>query len=106
MNISNAELEYREKYAYLPSTQNELLEYLEKNLKLDKNKIEALRDGLDAFITGEIGHSSYHFVKESCINVIAGGHYQTETIGVQQVMKKLAKETGIQTTFIDIPTNL
>ena len=41
MNISNAELEYREKYAYLPSTQNELLEYLEKNLKLDKNKIEA-----------------------------------------------------------------
>ena len=41
MNISNAELEYREKYAYLPSTQNELIEYLEKNLKLDKNKIEA-----------------------------------------------------------------
>lgn len=72
----------------------------------DDNIDEALRAGLDAFITGEIGHSSYHFVKESCINVIAGGHYQTETIGVQQVMKKLAKETGIQTTFIDIPTNL
>lgn len=33
------ELEYREKYAYLPSTQDELLEYLEKTTKLDKNKI-------------------------------------------------------------------
>ena len=41
MKLSDAELEYREKYAYLPSTQNELLEYLEKNLKLDKNKIKA-----------------------------------------------------------------
>ena len=41
MKVSDAELEYREKYAYLPSTQSELIEYLEKNLKLDKNKIEA-----------------------------------------------------------------
>ena len=40
MKVSDAELEYREKYAYLPSTQSELIEYLEKNLKLDKNKIE------------------------------------------------------------------
>lgn len=41
MRLSDAELEYREKYAYLPSTQSELLEHLEKTLKLDKKKIEA-----------------------------------------------------------------
>lgn len=41
MRLTDAELEYREKYAYLPSTQDELIEYLEKNIKLDKKKIEA-----------------------------------------------------------------
>lgn len=44
MRLTDAELEYREKYAYLPSTQSELLEHLEKTLKLDKNKIEAEED--------------------------------------------------------------
>ncbi len=39
MRLTDAELEYREKYAYLPSTQSELLEYLRKTIKLDEKKI-------------------------------------------------------------------
>ena len=48
MRLTDAELEYREKYAYLPSTQSELIEYLENNIKLDKKKVEAEEDRIRA----------------------------------------------------------
>ena len=41
MRLTESEMEYQEKYAYLPSTQDELLHYLETHMKLDKNKIQA-----------------------------------------------------------------
>ena len=40
------------------------------------------------------------------INVIAGGHYETETVGVSLVMEKVQKETGLECVFIDVPTGL
>ena len=67
---------------------------------------QAITAGYDAFVTGEIGHEQYHVALESKINVIAGGHYQTETIGVQQVMQKLQQEMQVETLFIDVPTGL
>ncbi|MBP5284209.1 MAG: Nif3-like dinuclear metal center hexameric protein [Treponema sp.] len=67
---------------------------------------QASECGADAFITGEISHECYHPVKESGLNVIAGGHYATETVGVNLVRQKLEEETGIKTVFIDIPTRL
>ena len=48
MRLTDAELEYREKYAYLPSTQSELIEYIEKNYKLDPKKIKAAEDKVEA----------------------------------------------------------
>ena len=67
---------------------------------------QAVQIGADAYITGEIGHQDYHPIKEAGINVIAGGHYNTETVGVQLVQKRLEEEKGIKTVFIDIPTGL
>ncbi|MDD7126784.1 MAG: Nif3-like dinuclear metal center hexameric protein, partial [Treponema porcinum] len=37
---------------------------------------------------------------------IAGGHYRTETVGVNLVREKVEKELKIDTIFIDIPTGL
>lgn len=62
--------------------------------------------GLDAYVTGEVEHQLYHSIKETGINVIAGGHYQTETVGVNLVMAKLKKEKKIDVEFIDIPTGM
>ena len=67
---------------------------------------QAVEEGLDAFVTGEISHELYHYVKESGINMISGGHYQTETVGVNLVKQKVEKELGLETIFIDIPTGL
>ena len=67
---------------------------------------QALEAGLDAFITGEIGHEEYNPVKESGLNVIAGGHYATETAGVKLVMEKLVREKSLEACFIDFPSGL
>lgn len=67
---------------------------------------QAVKIGADAYITGEVGHEEYHAIEESKINVIAGGHYNTETVGVQLVQKRLEEEKGLKTVFIDIPTGL
>lgn len=67
---------------------------------------QAIAAGFDCFITGEIGHEEYHHALENKITVVAGGHYRTETLGVQQLAARLSRETGLDTVFIDVPTNL
>ncbi len=67
---------------------------------------QAIDLGLDLYITGEITHQEYHLALENKIHVIAGGHYQTETVGVRLVSERLGRETGIDTVFIDVPTGL
>lgn len=67
---------------------------------------QAVAAGLDAYVTGEVGHELFHYIKESEITVIAGGHYQTETVGVNLVREKIAAEKNIETVFLDVPTGM
>ena len=67
---------------------------------------QGYRAGVDAYITGEVGHENYHVMEELGMTVIAGGHYQTETVGVNLVRAKLEKEKHLETVFIDFPTGL
>lgn len=67
---------------------------------------DAIEQGLDCYITGEFAHEDYHLAREMGINVIGGGHYETETVGVSLVMEKAEKELGIECIFVDVPTNL
>ena len=68
--------------------------------------VDAIEQGLDCYITGEFAHEDYHLAREMGINVIGGGHYETETVGVSLVMEKVEKELGIECIFVDVPTNL
>ncbi len=67
---------------------------------------DAIEEKLDCYITGEFAHEDYHIAGENNINVIAGGHYETETVGVSLVMQKVQSELGLECLFIDIPTGL
>lgn len=62
--------------------------------------------GLDCYVTGEMGHSMYHFVRESGIAVITLGHYYSETPGVKAVMNEVEDKFDINCEFVDIPTGL
>jgi dinuclear metal center YbgI/SA1388 family protein len=67
---------------------------------------QAVDEGLDLFITGEPLHAVYHHCLESRVHVIFAGHYQSETFGVRLLSQKLARDTGLETVFIDVPTGL
>ncbi len=66
---------------------------------------EAAAAGVDAFITGEGEGKLYHMAKESGVNVFLGGHYATETFGVES-LAELVEEWGPETTVIEEPTGL
>jgi dinuclear metal center YbgI/SA1388 family protein len=64
----------------------------------------ANRAGCDTLITGESSHSSYHMAKESGVNLIFGGHYATETVGLRALERWVKKSYPITTKFIPAPT--
>ncbi|WP_158055805.1 Nif3-like dinuclear metal center hexameric protein [Halorussus halophilus] len=66
---------------------------------------EAIEKDVDALITGEGKQKAYHMAREAGVTVLLGGHYATETFGVQS-LQSLADEWGVETTFVDAPTGL
>ena len=62
---------------------------------------EAVRDGYDVYLTGEMTHSQIHETKELGISIALGGHYETETIGVRLLAAHIADTFGIETVFVD-----
>lgn len=60
----------------------------------------------DTFVTGEPSHSFHHYAAEYGLNVIFGGHYATETLGVRALARHLSERFGLETIFLDVPTGL
>jgi dinuclear metal center YbgI/SA1388 family protein len=67
---------------------------------------QAVHEGLDAFVTGEPAHAVYHYCREERINAFFAGHYRTESHGVKALAAWLAREAGIETTWLDVPTGM
>lgn len=67
---------------------------------------EAVRAGLDAFVTGEGSHHTYIDAMEEGVNLYYAGHYATETLGVQALAEHLARSFGVTWEYIDLPTGL
>jgi dinuclear metal center YbgI/SA1388 family protein len=66
--------------------------------------IQAGEAGADLYLTGESSHSAYHQVAERGLNVVYGGHYATETLGLKALAAHLADRFGLETEFLHIPT--
>ena len=62
--------------------------------------------GADTYITGETSHSQYWLASDFGINVIFGGHYATETVGVQALGAHLTEAFELETKFFDFPTGM
>lgn len=66
----------------------------------------AQRAGYDTYITGEGSHGNFHEIVERGVNVIFGGHYATETLGLKALQRHLRKKFRLATEFIDLPTGM
>ena len=67
---------------------------------------DAARAGIDTFVTGEGPHWTATQAEELGINVLYGGHYATETFGVQALAAHLARRFRLPWQFLDCPTGL
>ncbi len=62
--------------------------------------------GFDTFVTGETSHPYFHSAADYGLNVIYGGHYATETLGIKALARHVAEKFGLETNFLDIPTGM
>lgn len=68
-----------------------------------KDVTQAVAQGLDLYLTGEVSEHILHYVKEEGIHFVSAGHYATERFGVQALGKHIAEKFDVRVTFIDIP---
>ncbi|MGF1677791.1 MAG: Nif3-like dinuclear metal center hexameric protein [Candidatus Methylacidiphilales bacterium] len=61
---------------------------------------------VDTLITGEVTHESFSKAHALGLNIILGGHYATETLGVQAITRHLADRHGLPWRFVDVPSGL
>ncbi len=66
---------------------------------------EAFELGCDTLVTGELDYTMAHAPEELGMNVIYGGHYVTETLGVQALARHLNEVFGLPWVFVDAPVH-
>ena len=64
---------------------------------------DAIDEGYDCFLTGEAAEPTMHMAKEAGVHFVAGGHYATETSGVQALAARVAESFGLEWEFVDLP---
>lgn len=63
--------------------------------------VEAMKDNLDAYLTGEISEYNWHDAQEAGIHYFAGGHHATEKFGTIALMKKVEADLKVTCQFFD-----
>ncbi len=63
---------------------------------------QALEQGVDLFISGEISEQTVHIARETGIHYIAAGHHATERYGVQAIGDIIANRFDIHHEYIEI----
>lgn len=67
---------------------------------------EFAKSKIDLLVTGESSHILYNFAEDNELNIICGGHYATEALGVKALGKRVASEFLLENEFIEHPTGL
>jgi len=67
---------------------------------------EAYRLGADTYLCGDIHEFLYHDIRETGINFINAGHYNTEKLGIQNLGNLIAKKFKVEVEFVDIPCDV
>lgn len=64
---------------------------------------QAIAEGLDAYVTGEVSEWVMNVVREARIHYLTAGHYATERLGVQALGEHLRQRFEVEVEFIDVP---
>jgi dinuclear metal center YbgI/SA1388 family protein len=59
--------------------------------------------GYQAFVTGEPSEPTLHAARELGAHFLAGGHYATETFGIEALAERLSQRFDVDWEFVDLP---
>ena len=63
---------------------------------------QAVDQGVDVYLSGEVSEQNVHLARESGVTYIAAGHHATERYGVRALAAHLAERFSLQCEFVDI----
>lgn len=63
---------------------------------------EAIAQGVDVFVTGEISEPQAHYARECGVSYVACGHHASERFGAPAVAAHVATALGLSHAFVDI----
>jgi len=63
---------------------------------------QAVSEGLDVYLTGEVSEHIMHYAKEEKIHFVSAGHYATEKFGILALGKHLNQQFDVEISFVDI----
>jgi dinuclear metal center YbgI/SA1388 family protein len=63
---------------------------------------DAVRLGVDAYISGEISEQTVHLARETGVAYIAAGHHATERYGIRALGEHVAARFNLEHHFVDI----
>mgnify|MGYP000053007628 FL=1 len=63
---------------------------------------DAVEQGVDLFLSGEISEPTVHVARESAVHYVAAGHHATERYGIKALAEKLAQHFELDHHFVDI----
>ena len=63
---------------------------------------EAARLGVDVYLSGEPNLGARNTARDLGLSALFGGHYATESLGVQAIGKLVARRFGVRVEFIDL----
>jgi dinuclear metal center YbgI/SA1388 family protein len=64
---------------------------------------DAVRLGVDVFVSGEVSEQTVHLARESGVAFISAGHHATERYGIAALGAHLADRFGLAHRHIDVP---
>jgi dinuclear metal center YbgI/SA1388 family protein len=63
---------------------------------------DAIAQGVDVFLTGEVSEPQAHYARECGVAFMACGHHATERYGAPALAAEVAAQLGLEHDFIDI----
>lgn len=63
---------------------------------------EAINQGADVYVSGEVSENTFHLAQESGVHYIAAGHHATERYGVKALAQHLSDQFEIDYEYIEI----
>lgn len=63
---------------------------------------EAIAQGADLYLSGEISEPTYHLARESGVPYLACGHHATERFGIQALGHWIEENCGIEVQYVEV----